>query len=466
MERTSACAAELTDAPTSDSTLAATDATDASAPTSDSISTNVPTIEDLRQRVTVELSEDLYAFNAYAFDVLCLPEKSSIELSSRVENILSKLSFNIAMALNADNSLVNTTFFHPVPMTTLNRNLSDEYLRKKFDFNPGHEIISSNGDKFAYIPFENYIRTRFPREVKTFELNTEYFKSPYFIKHIKPMSDDSANVVHILLYTDEFEVCNPIGVSRSKFKMFAVYFKILNFHARHTSNLQSLHLLMLVKSSTLKEVGMEELFSPMINELNKLYFDGIFVDGTKYYAIANVICGDNLANNFVGGFSLAFSNGFFCRFCKICSKDVVTKLNDTCFDERSHVEIVSDAFEKKNGMTCVSPFLNLPYVKMPLFFSPDIFHDLFEGISHLVLSTALLCLLKRKLTTLDIVNKILKDNSPFSVATVKLDHIQKGHLPFSGSQMMYWVQFFCAHFGCFFDFEDETWELVEHTAKL
>lgn len=38
-------------------------------------------------------------------------------------------------------------------------------------------------------------------------------------------------------------------------------------------------------------------------------------------------------------------------------------------------------------MVRYSPFMNLPYVKMPYFFPPDAMHDLFEGISRLIVIT-------------------------------------------------------------------------------
>lgn len=419
---------------------------------------------DLKEQVTKDLSDNLYSFYGYALDVLCIPEKSAMELTSRVEGIVSNLSQNISVALTAPNGSdgkMDTSFFHPIPSMTVKRDSFDEYLQKKSHLSFGNEILCSNGDEFTYIPLENYIKFRFQREEKEFDVNHEYFKSNYYREHIKPMNNENNRVVHFLLYCDEFDVCNPIGVSRTKHKLFAVYFKVLNFNVRHTSSLDAIKLIMLLKSSTLKAVGIDEVFSPLINELNDLYFKGVAVNGTIYYAMADAMCGDNLSNNFVGGFSLSFCKGQFCRFCTIAGGNVVSNLSETFeMRERSHATIVSDSFEKKNGMAFVSPFLDLPYVKMPFFFPPDIFHDLFEGVSHFILCTALNSLLKRKVTTIEIINKIFKENSPFSPAIIKMHHLHNGHLPFSGSQMVHWLQFFCAHFGCLFDPDDEWWELV------
>ena len=332
----------------------------------------------LKERVTNELSDDLHSFYGYALDVLCLSEKSCMELISRVECVVTKFSHNISAALQANDAndastSVDTSFFDRMPSMSVKREMFDEYLRKRFRLHTGNEVVCSNGDVFMYIPLQHYITVRFPKEDAEFESNSAYFQSAYFTEHIKPMTDDGDKVVHLLLYSDEFDVCNPIGVSRSKHKLFAVYFKVLNFHVRYTSNLQAMQLIMLLKSSTVSAVGIEEVMSPLINELNELYFKGVVINGVRYFAIANVMCGDNLSNNFVGGFSLSFARGCFCRYCKMSGNDVISNLSNTFHEERSHVEIVADAFERKHGMNFVSPFLNLPYVKMPLFFAPDIF---------------------------------------------------------------------------------------------
>ena len=114
------------------------------------------------------------------------------------------------------------------------------------------------------------------------------------------MCRSGGNVVHFLIYTDEFEVVNPIGVARLKHKLLTVYFKVLNFHPRHTSDLKAFHLVLLIKSSTVKALGLDEVPSPLINELNFLFFSGVsgaIVGCEIYHAIANCVDSDNAASN-------------------------------------------------------------------------------------------------------------------------------------------------------------------------
>ena len=55
-----------------------------------------------------------------------------------------------------------------------------------------------------------------------------------------------------------------------------------------------------------------------------------------------------------------------------------------------------------------SPFMNLPYryVKMPYFFPPDAMHDLFEGISHLIVITVFSEVLDDIDVSIGVINKL------------------------------------------------------------
>ena len=417
---------------------------------------------EYQERILYQASEDLQSLYAYALDVLCLPQRHATELTSRVEHIVSDLCSNIANDLSkyGDAHNMASTLSSNLPPMNTNRTFLDDFLAGKYGFYMPQEISCSNGEKFTYVPVSGYIKNRYDREEAMYNRNEEYFNCKHFKDHVLPFVSPDGKYVHLLLYCDEFDVCNPIGVGRSKHKLFAVYFKVLNFHPRHTSHLNAFHLVCLVKSSTLKNVGIDEIFSPLISELNDLYFKGIHTKNGTYFAMANFLCGDNAASNFVGGFSCGFSRGQFCRFCKISTPEVYDSLVSTGFESRTHADIESDAFSRTHGMTFVSPFLNLPYVKMPIFLPPDVMHDLFEGFSHLVFCLVLRSLLTKRVLNLDSVNKIFRDFSPFSPALIKSNHLKDSHLPFSASQMSFWLQHFCSQFGCFFEENDPVWLLL------
>ena len=221
-----------------------------------------------KDSVLTDFARDLASFYSYAVDVLCISESSGLELTTRVEGIVKNVTSNIADVLSKEEEQSDTSFFHPIPQIPINKEHFDRFLHQKHDFRDSEEILCSNGDTFSYVAMSHYVRTQFQAE-KQFETNDVYLNSNFFLTHINPMNDVDTNVVHILLYSDEFEVCNPIGVARSKHKLLSVYFKVLNFHPRHTSNLNALHLVMLVKYTTVKSVGLDEIFAPLIQELNE-----------------------------------------------------------------------------------------------------------------------------------------------------------------------------------------------------
>ena len=300
-----------------------------------------------KQTVINDLSNDLLDFYGYVHDIIGIPKVSSLEITARAGAIVSKFANNIIDAHESEiNGQNDAGYLRSMPKMTFDDKIFDEYIRHKYDFKPPEKRSCSNGDTFHYIPIGNYILSRFQKEEEAFEKNVVFFESMYFLDHIRPFIKDDDKVVHIQLYADEFEVCNPIGPAKSKHKLFAMYFRVINFHPQHTSHLNSFHVIFLVKASTVRSVGIHEVFSPLIEELQELYYDGVDVNNVKHYVIADFLSGDNLASNFVGGFSCSFSQGQFCRFCTISTPEVCSSLTSIQFQERTHATIESDSIER------------------------------------------------------------------------------------------------------------------------
>lgn len=415
-----------------------------------------------KEKIFNNLSDNISHFYAYALDILCLPEASVLEMTARVENIVSQFSTDFTNYIKGKENIPSEDLlqFESLPRFSLNRSFFDDYLSSKYDFLNSEEITCSNGDTFSYIPIGHYVVTQFPKEEILCSRNDSYFQSDYFKTKIEPYCNPNSKVVHILLYGDEFETCNPIGVARGKHKLFAIYFKVLNFHPRHNSSIDSIHLVQLIKNTTLKSIGIDKAFETLIEELNDLYFRGLVINDETYYVVANCFSGDNLASNFVGGYSCSFARGKCCRFCNMCASEFCSNFTSMPAINRSHRDIVQASIEGSDGMKFSSPFLNLPYVTLPLFFHPDIMHDIYEGVSHLILCSALKELLRKQIVYLDTVNNIFRSFSLFSPATITVNNINTYHLPFTASQICYWLQFFCSQFACFFNEDEPVWLLL------
>ncbi|CAN7978968.1 unnamed protein product, partial [Ixodes persulcatus] len=87
----------------------------------------------------------------------------------------------------------------------------------------------------------------------------------------------------VQLYSDEFEVCNPLGSKRGKHKLTAVYFSVLNFPQKVRSRLSGIHLALLVKDKFVASYGLHKIFEPLVRDIAELEKNGIIVNGEVIY---------------------------------------------------------------------------------------------------------------------------------------------------------------------------------------
>lgn len=123
----------------------------------------------------------------------------------------------------------------------------------------------------------------------------------------------------LILYIDDFEVCNPLGTSRKKHKVTAVYWVFADIPATLRSTLTSIYLAILCKADDVKHYGYPTVLEPLLRDLKCLEDDGVFVPslgkvvkGTVFSVVA-----DNLAAHSIAGFVESFSSSHFCRFCLV-----------------------------------------------------------------------------------------------------------------------------------------------------
>ena len=121
----------------------------------------------------------------------------------------------------------------------------------------------------------------------------------------------------LLLYCDDFEICNPLGTSRKKHKVTGVYWVLADISSVLRSELSSIYLSILCKADDVKKFGYSAVLEPLLRDLKSLEEDGIFVPhlgkvikGTVFSVIA-----DNLGAHSLGGFVESFSGSYVCRFC-------------------------------------------------------------------------------------------------------------------------------------------------------
>ncbi|KAG0434166.1 hypothetical protein HPB47_019311 [Ixodes persulcatus] len=184
------------------------------------------------------------------------------------------------------------------------------------------------------------------------------------------------HMLHILLYTDELGITNPLGAKQKRL----FYFSELNLHPRYRSELKNIHLTLMAKYQDVEREGLDKLLQPLLHDLNELKNNGLQVQmqgsiSTVKVAVVGV-CGDNLSLNKLGRFSCCFSSGRVCRICMALKP----KLPDLT---REGLCALRSAATHKQHLTAIS--VNPALKKMSGQLMPDLMHDLFEGGLALVL---------------------------------------------------------------------------------
>ena len=214
------------------------------------------------------------------------------------------------------------------------------------------------------------------------------------------------NSLRLILYQDAFEVCNPIGSSKKKHKLLAVYLTLANFRPHLRSNIDHTLLVLLCKENDFKHFGHVKIFAQLIADLRILENDGIIVDDQVVKGTVCCITGDNLGSHAIGGFTENFSTvAHLCRYCLITFEQF---LQEPCHvgtvrtvekykSALQQLDQAPDGVKHVEGVKFDSEFNLLSYfhVCQPGL-PPCLGHDLFEGIISVDLALFLNHLIKVK----------------------------------------------------------------------
>ena len=222
------------------------------------------------------------------------------------------------------------------------------------------------------------------------------------------------------LYIDDFEVSNPLGTSKKKHKMCAVYWVIANVPSKYRSTLHSIQLAILCKTTHVKEYGYSKILHPLIQDLVSLEQQGLYVEnlgacvkGTVLYVAA-----DNLAAHSLAGFFESFTVYRFCRFCMATRSDIQDKdVSSATFEPRTketHNRQVQEVHQDptlareygvKRGCVLTD---SLEHFHVISGYPPDILHDLLEGVVPAELALCISDLISKKYFTLETLNHAIK----------------------------------------------------------
>lgn len=210
------------------------------------------------------------------------------------------------------------------------------------------------------------------------------------LKH--PLYSKHKNALQIQLYYDDFESANPLGSKQGIHKIGVIYFILRNFPPKMNSSLMNIHLLSLFYAQDIKNYGFDAILRPLVEDLKVLESSGIPVPFSKdplFGTIAQVT-GDNLGMHTILGFMESFSALYFCRFCLVDKKtsqsvfsedDTNITLRNKALQEQHYADLVADpSITSSFGVKRTCLFNDLKYFHICDNYSPDIMHDILEGV--------------------------------------------------------------------------------------
>ena len=139
----------------------------------------------------------------------------------------------------------------------------------------------------SYLSHEDVIRCVMSESLNSKNLNG-FTSGTLFKEH--PLFSIDRHALRINLYTDELELCNPLGGNK-KHKIAVVYFQLGNIGPKHLSSLGIIHLALVVKWNYVLRVGYSVVFDPLIKDLQSLTNQGIVVKLKRGGGIQSLLWG-------------------------------------------------------------------------------------------------------------------------------------------------------------------------------
>ncbi|KAL2098287.1 hypothetical protein ACEWY4_007494 [Coilia grayii] len=240
------------------------------------------------------------------------------------------------------------------------------------------------------------------------------------------------------LYIDDFELANPLGTLNLKHKMCVVYWVIAKIPSEYRSTLNLIQLPLLCNSSTVKECGYAKVLQPLIYDLRFLKQNGVHLDqlGASVKGTVLYVAADKLGAHSLAGFFKSFADDKFCRFCSASSSDTLQQEVCSGFfqlrDKESHDKQVQEVSEDPRlsqayGVKGACPLKNLEHFHVVTGYTPDILHDVLEGIVSAELSLCLIDLIGKRHFTFNMLNQTMRHfNYTYTDKTDRPQMIGKG----------------------------------------
>ncbi len=246
--------------------------------------------------------------------------------STAIDEFLEELHFIFSSAVvPISNSTANDVFKkHDIHVDNL---VIDELTPAISTHNPLVKAIAKDGPIASAFKRKQYYKKHFKVvEPVEYVLEARSNKSYQYVPLLKSLQQllgrndvvdthTTCSLSHqkYVSFQDDFEVCNPLGMSRKEHKLSVVYWILGNFPSGSSSTLSSICLALLCKSEYVKEYGYKKIFEPLLHDIVTLEQQGLFIPqlGTFIKGTVQCVVADNLGAHGLTGFVESFSGTYF-----------------------------------------------------------------------------------------------------------------------------------------------------------
>ncbi|KAM3583191.1 uncharacterized protein V6R79_011079 [Siganus canaliculatus] len=216
-----------------------------------------------------------------------------------------------------------------------------------------------------------------------------------------PLFSAQPSALQIIIYSDEIEICNPLGSHASKNKLLMFYYTLGNINPKYRSKLAAIRLLAIAKTSQLSECGVNGILARLYEDLVMLYGGVNIQTGNgerEIFGALVSICGDTLAQHDLCGFKegvgFAYSK---CRQCECSFEDMQMYFDEDNFElrtlerhvrqcddiEKANTEYLRNSLKTTFGINRRSKLVEFPTFNLIQQTPQDVMHIILEGIAPL-----------------------------------------------------------------------------------
>ena len=262
----------------------------------------------------------------------------------------------------------------------------------------------------------------------------DFIDGALFTSH--PLFSQKPNALQIILYTDEIEICNPLGSHSSANKLLMFYYSLGNIDPKFRSKLSAIRLLAIAKANDISQWGVDVVLKRIIQDLTLLY-NGVRIETPngeiELFGAVIAVCGDTLAQHELAGFKEGVGFSYSkCRHCECDFEDMQNIFEENKFIKRTlekHIrqcleidkactDFLKASLKTTYGINRRSRLVDVPAFDLITQSPQDIMHVIFEGVAPMEIKLVLKHLILLGQLELDEFNSAIQ-NFPYSPLDVR-----------------------------------------------